>query len=154
MRDFRARRCRKIPEWCSICHDLSLARAMGATQSSSSRSTPRVPNDTKPMDTKYSRPIPKIAFRVLIIGRANAGKTTILQRVCDTTDSPTIYRQNNGRREEVRHGSLAELPILSYTTQIKIEPSTLVSDKRDCQLSPFNPKSAWRARHQPRTCVL
>ncbi|KAH8989349.1 hypothetical protein EDB86DRAFT_3197490, partial [Lactarius hatsudake] len=31
-------------------------------------------------------------FRVLIIGRANAGKTSILQRVCDTTDSPIIYQ--------------------------------------------------------------
>ncbi|KAH9178942.1 hypothetical protein EDB89DRAFT_1842968 [Lactarius sanguifluus] len=42
--------------------------------------------------------IPTIRFRVLIIGRANAGKTTILQRVCDTTGSPIIYRGN----EEVR----------------------------------------------------
>jgi len=33
-----------------------------------------------------------VKFRVLIIGRANAGKTTILQRVCDTTESPEIYR--------------------------------------------------------------
>ncbi|KAJ7656144.1 hypothetical protein DFH06DRAFT_943932, partial [Mycena polygramma] len=31
-------------------------------------------------------------FRVLIAGRANAGKTTILQRVCETTDSPEIWR--------------------------------------------------------------
>ncbi|KAH9047805.1 hypothetical protein EDB84DRAFT_1460331 [Lactarius hengduanensis] len=38
------------------------------------------------------RRVPKIKFRVLIIGRANAGKTSILQRVCDTTDSPIIYR--------------------------------------------------------------
>ncbi|KAG2738761.1 hypothetical protein P692DRAFT_201798169 [Suillus brevipes Sb2] len=30
-------------------------------------------------------------FRVLIIGRANAGKTTILQKVCNTTDNPEIY---------------------------------------------------------------
>ncbi|KAG1896142.1 uncharacterized protein F5891DRAFT_609216 [Suillus fuscotomentosus] len=30
-------------------------------------------------------------FRVLIIGRANAGKTTILQKVCNTTDQPDIY---------------------------------------------------------------
>ena len=30
-------------------------------------------------------------FRVLIIGRANAGKTTILQRVCNTTDKPKIF---------------------------------------------------------------
>ena len=33
-----------------------------------------------------------VKFRVLIIGRANAGKTSILQRVCDTTESPEIYR--------------------------------------------------------------
>jgi hypothetical protein len=30
-------------------------------------------------------------LRVLVIGRANAGTTSILQRVCDTTDSPEIY---------------------------------------------------------------
>ena len=33
-------------------------------------------------------------FRVLIIGRANAGKTTILQRVCNTTEQPKIFNQN------------------------------------------------------------
>jgi GTPase SAR1 family protein len=32
-------------------------------------------------------------FRVLIIGRANAGKTTILQRVCDTIEDPEIYNK-------------------------------------------------------------
>ncbi|KAG1848827.1 era-like GTP-binding protein [Suillus tomentosus] len=30
-------------------------------------------------------------FRILVIGRANAGKTTILQRVCNTRDNPQIY---------------------------------------------------------------
>ncbi|EDQ98291.1 uncharacterized protein LACBIDRAFT_304448 [Laccaria bicolor S238N-H82] len=30
-------------------------------------------------------------FRVLIIGRANAGKTTILQRVCNTTEQSKIF---------------------------------------------------------------
>jgi GTP-binding protein EngB required for normal cell division len=30
-------------------------------------------------------------FRILIIGRANAGKTTILQRVCNTRDNPEIF---------------------------------------------------------------
>ena len=34
---------------------------------------------------KYTR------FRILVIGRANAGKTTLLQRVCNTTDDPCIY---------------------------------------------------------------
>ncbi|KAI6151552.1 hypothetical protein BKA82DRAFT_162692, partial [Pisolithus tinctorius] len=30
-------------------------------------------------------------FRILVMGRANAGKTTILQRVCNTTDEPEIF---------------------------------------------------------------
>ncbi|KAI5982231.1 hypothetical protein EDD15DRAFT_2378044 [Pisolithus albus] len=29
-------------------------------------------------------------FRILVMGRANAGKTTILQRVCESTDEPEI----------------------------------------------------------------
>ena len=33
----------------------------------------------------------RTCFRVLIIGRANAGKTTILQRVCNTTERPKIF---------------------------------------------------------------
>ena len=41
-----------------------------------------------------------LRFRVLVLGRANAGKTTILQRVCETTESPKIYRGG----KEVRHG--------------------------------------------------
>ncbi|KAF8257548.1 hypothetical protein EI94DRAFT_1099221 [Lactarius quietus] len=45
------------------------------------------------MDTEQTRrQLPEFRFRVLIIGRANAGKTSILQRVCETTESPTIYR--------------------------------------------------------------
>jgi len=30
-------------------------------------------------------------FRILIIGRANAGKTTILRAICNTTESPEVY---------------------------------------------------------------
>lgn len=30
-------------------------------------------------------------FRVLIMGRANAGKTTILQKICNTIEQPEIY---------------------------------------------------------------
>ncbi|KAG6327561.1 hypothetical protein ID866_11528, partial [Astraeus odoratus] len=30
-------------------------------------------------------------FRILIVGRANSGKTTVLQRVCNTTAWPQIY---------------------------------------------------------------
>jgi GTP-binding protein EngB required for normal cell division len=37
---------------------------------------------------KYTR------FRILVIGRANAGKTTLLQRVCNTTEDPCIFDDN------------------------------------------------------------
>jgi len=30
-------------------------------------------------------------FRVLVIGRSNAGKTTLLQRVCNTTELPEVF---------------------------------------------------------------
>ena len=53
------------------------------------------------MATQQDTPrVPDIQFRVLIIGRANAGKTSILQRVCDTTESPEIYRTDT---EGTRH---------------------------------------------------
>ncbi|KAG6829612.1 hypothetical protein H0H92_004019 [Tricholoma furcatifolium] len=34
-------------------------------------------------------------FRILVIGRANAGKTTLLKRVCNTTEDPCIYDEQN-----------------------------------------------------------
>ncbi|THV05872.1 hypothetical protein K435DRAFT_789890 [Dendrothele bispora CBS 962.96] len=34
-------------------------------------------------------------FRVLVIGRANAGKTTLLKRVCNTDEDPCIYDEEN-----------------------------------------------------------
>ncbi|KAG2118714.1 uncharacterized protein F5147DRAFT_565093 [Suillus discolor] len=36
-------------------------------------------------------------FRILVIGRANAGKTTILQRVYNTRDNPKIYNSAGNR---------------------------------------------------------
>jgi septin family protein len=30
-------------------------------------------------------------FRILIIGRANSGKTTILQKICKTDENPEIF---------------------------------------------------------------
>lgn len=33
-------------------------------------------------------------FRVLIVGRANAGKTTILKKICNTTDDPEIFNSD------------------------------------------------------------
>ena len=59
---------------------------------------------TSPLDLAPAPPpsVPNVQFRVLIIGRANAGKTSILQRVCDTTESPVIYRSGpSGTRCQV-----------------------------------------------------
>ena len=39
-------------------------------------------------------------FRILVIGRSNAGKTTLLQRVCNTTELPEIY---NSKGEKVNY---------------------------------------------------
>ena len=71
--------------------------------------TPRVNIDIRPSppatmsQNKLNFRVPDIKFRVLIVGRANAGKTSILQRVCETTESPKIYRVTNGTREEFRN---------------------------------------------------
>lgn len=34
-------------------------------------------------------------FRILVIGRANAGKTTLLKRVCNTDEEPCLYDEEN-----------------------------------------------------------
>ncbi|KAJ7744417.1 GTP-binding protein [Mycena metata] len=52
--------------------------------------------------TVARRRLPNVKFRVLIVGRANAGKTSILQRVCDTTESPKTYKVTEGGRREIR----------------------------------------------------
>jgi septin family protein len=90
---------------------------------------PRVPSDIK--------------FRVLIIGRANAGKTSILQRVCDTTESPEIYSvDSEGVRTLVRsrllcHCSSSDL-IVSPDSTTRSQPggrpgqfSLVTADRKD-----------------------
>ena len=101
-----------------------------------------------------SRQNPKIQFRVLVLGRENAGKTTILQRVCDTTESPTIYRLGeDGEREEVRHPRFVCESDLT-ANQVKLEPSMGVSDNRSSLRLPIDIVPARRAHHRRRTCVL
>ena len=93
------------------------------------------------------RRIPNIQFRVLVLGRANAGKTSILQRVCDTTESPMIYRRGMFGREEV-HGPhfVCESELTAY--QFKLEPSMDVSDTRtSLHLPTIDIEPARRAHH-------
>ncbi|KAG6326516.1 hypothetical protein ID866_12573, partial [Astraeus odoratus] len=41
-------------------------------------------------------------FRILIVGRANSGKTTVLQRVCNTTAWPQVY-DSKGQKLQKLH---------------------------------------------------
>jgi hypothetical protein len=79
---------------------------------------------TAPMDAKQIlRRFSDIQFRVLVIGRANAGKTSILQRVCETTESPTIYRGDEEVRDPnfcVRARMISQPTRLHLTRQWKL----------------------------------
>jgi len=66
------------------------------------RQSPLLQNSRTMATQQNQFQVPNVKFRVLIIGRANAGKTSILQRVCDPTESPKIYRlDQSGQRSEV-----------------------------------------------------
>jgi GTPase SAR1 family protein len=96
------------------------------------------------MDTKRTGRFSGVRFRVLVIGRANAGKTSILQRVCDTTESPKIYQ----RGKEVRSTNFVYKSNLT-ADQVKLNPSMDVSDSSSIPLHlPLNAVSARRAHHR------
>jgi GTPase SAR1 family protein len=44
------------------------------------------PEEAAKLRAKYTH------FRILVIGRANAGKTTLLKRVCNTEEDP-VYKK-------------------------------------------------------------
>jgi hypothetical protein len=116
-----------------------------------------LPKSIAPIDAQRTAPpVPKIRFRVLIIGRANAGKTTILQRVCDTTESPKIYRGN----EEVRGPSPSfwsrrwSMPLISLPARLRLaRPWKLVIIVFLFWL-PLTTEPARRARDRRRACFL
>ena len=82
-----------------------------------------------------SRPqVPDTQFRVLIVGRANAGKTSILQRVCETTESPLIYRGN----KKVRRPRFCLRVFTGIAHQVTLSPTMEVSDNRTSQRLPLN----------------
>jgi hypothetical protein len=69
------------------------------------------PIEAAKLRAKYTR------FRVLVIGRANAGKTTLLKRVCNTKEDP-VY-------SKVRCQLLLETPLSSSLHQ-QINPTSKV----------------------------
>ncbi|KAG2113747.1 uncharacterized protein F5147DRAFT_570991 [Suillus discolor] len=66
-------------------------------------------------------------FRILVIGRANAGKTTILQRVCKTRDNPEIH---NSAGEKVDITMLRGLHDIENETVFRSNPGFVFHDSR------------------------
>ncbi|KAG2112516.1 hypothetical protein DEU56DRAFT_842602 [Suillus clintonianus] len=56
-------------------------------------------------------------IRILIIGRANAGKTTILKRVCNTKENPQIF---NSAGEQIDATVLNASREVTYYHQLAI----------------------------------
>ncbi|SRR6266702_588613 len=106
------------------------------------------PNTVAPMHMQQPHPrIPKFRFRVLIIGRANAGKTSILQRVCETTDSPVFYWLFRGN-EKVRVQIFLSARLISLPTRLNLtHPWMLVTNSTSLRL-PLNLEPARRAHHR------
>ncbi|KAJ8596751.1 hypothetical protein M405DRAFT_725751, partial [Rhizopogon salebrosus TDB-379] len=44
-------------------------------------------------------------FRILVVGRANAGKTTLLQRICNTTEKPEIFDRKGNKVDLAFHAT-------------------------------------------------
>jgi len=49
------------------------------------------PENFEDLQEKFGR------FRILIVGRANAGKTTILRGICNSTENPEIYDSDGNK---------------------------------------------------------
>jgi GTPase SAR1 family protein len=88
-------------------------------------------------------------FRILITGRANAGKTTILQRVCDTIEDPEIYNKHG---KKVGCDSGRGRYTQTYTAiSCQMDPSVLAASAEVLLLMPLRnislDSTAWRTRY-------
>jgi len=68
---------------------------------------------------KYTR------FRILVIGRANAGKTTLLKRVCNTTEEPSIYDKG---KNLVSYPTYRDISLSSFLHQ-QLDPTSKVPNR-------------------------
>ena len=75
-------------------------------------------------------------FRILVIGRANAGKTTLLKRVCNTDEDPCIYDKENE--------NLVRFPLSPGTGGLLLTvdtTKTVGADRRGLALHPLSIES-------------
>jgi len=64
-------------------------------------------------------------FRILVIGRANAGKTTLLKRVCNTDEEPCIYDEEDNNL--VSTSSLSVGNFISQHLTFQVDPTEEVT---------------------------
>ena len=132
-------------------HHSRRSRLSSGTMGSNQSKPHTLPSSITPMSTKQTRKriIPDLQFRVLVLGRANAGKTSILQRVCETTESPTIYRGGKKVRGPnlcPQVGFHCRVPTRTNLIPCLTRQWTLVIISTALRL-PLNMVSARRARH-------
>jgi hypothetical protein len=62
------------------------------------KDSPKTPK-TQPTETPTKKPV---RFRILIVGRANAGKTSILKKLCGVNEIPIVH-DTRGKQIEINH---------------------------------------------------
>ena len=68
-------------------------------------------------------------FRVLVIGRSNAGKTTLLRRVCNTTGFPEVF---NAKGEKVGYLTVRYWKVMHKHSQLD---TTVVQESLEVRLT-------------------
>lgn len=73
-------------------------------------------------------------FRILVIGRANAGKTTILKKICESIDEPIIYDREGAEVRKVQ----SALPTYCWSLAFLflLRPDWYLARKPICQCEP------------------
>jgi GTPase SAR1 family protein len=54
-------------------------------------------------------------FRILVVGRADAGKTTLLQRVCQSTEQPEVFDEEGNQVHAALYNLITLTQLFSST---------------------------------------
>lgn len=64
-------------------------------------------------------------FRTLIVGRANAGKTTLLKRVCNSIEDPEIFSPSGKRVIESATFERQQFAHLNHHDYLQLDPAVV-----------------------------
>ncbi|KZP16633.1 hypothetical protein FIBSPDRAFT_748561 [Athelia psychrophila] len=94
-----------------------------ALSASASQPAPVLDEDAREIRARFKR------IRILIIGRANAGKTTVLQKVCGTKDQPEVFDARGNKVLDLFAVDRG-LHDINSTTVFKNNPGFIFHDSR------------------------